>query len=158
MTVEQVLRAEREWLLAHLRLDVRVLDRLMAPEYAQIDDKGRVVDREQVLASFRSGERGWEEAHSDEHDVRVYWNTAAVVGRWRASGVNAGQPFRLRGALRLRVGQDRRGVADGQRPVDPDNVIYPFSWGRSAERSKIATPTTMAASAALKMYQKEKWT
>ena len=50
---DQVLRAEREWLLAHLRLDVRALDRLMAPGYSQIDDKGRIVSKEQVLASLR---------------------------------------------------------------------------------------------------------
>jgi ketosteroid isomerase-like protein len=91
--VEQVLRAERGWLLAHLRLDAQALDRLMAPEYAQIDDKGRIITKEKVLAFFRSGERVWEVAHSDEHDVRVYGNTAVVVGRWRARGVNAGEPF-----------------------------------------------------------------
>src|SRR3712207_791155 len=53
--VEQVLRAAREWLLAHLRLDVQALDRLMAPEYIQIDAGGRAVSKEQVLESFRSG-------------------------------------------------------------------------------------------------------
>jgi len=91
--VERVLRAEREWLLAHLRVDVDALDRLMAPDYSQIDDRGRVVGKEQVLASFRSGERAWEEAHSDEHDVRIYGDIAVVTGRWRARGTNAGQPF-----------------------------------------------------------------
>jgi len=91
--VEQVLRGERERLLAHLQLDVDALDRLMAPDYSQIDDRGRVVGKEQALASFRSGERGWEEAHSDEHDVRISGDTAVVVGRWRARGANAGQPF-----------------------------------------------------------------
>jgi ketosteroid isomerase-like protein len=91
--VEQVLRGEREWLLAHLQLDVDALDRLMAPDYSQIDDRGRGVGKEQALASFRSGERGWEEAHSDEHDVRIYGDTAVVVGRWQARGANAEQPF-----------------------------------------------------------------
>src|SRR5215203_1848754 len=54
---------------------------------------GRVVGKEQALASFRSGERAWEEAHSDEHDVRIYGDIAVVTGRWRARGANAGQPF-----------------------------------------------------------------
>jgi ketosteroid isomerase-like protein len=91
--VEQVLRGEREWLLAHLQLDVDALDRLMAPDYSQFDDRRRVVGKEQALASFRSGERRWEEAHSDEHDVRIYGDTAVVVGCWRARGANAGQPL-----------------------------------------------------------------
>ncbi len=91
--VEEVLRAEREWLSAHLRLDVPALERLMAPDYVQIDGGGRLVGKEEVLASFRSGGRSWAEAHSDEHGVRVYGNVAVVVGRWRARGTNAGQTF-----------------------------------------------------------------
>jgi ketosteroid isomerase-like protein len=91
--VKQVLRAEREWLLAHLRLDVQALDRLMAPECIQIDARGRAVSKEEVLGSFQSGGRGWDEAHSDDHDVRIYGNTAVVFGRWRARGINAGEPF-----------------------------------------------------------------
>jgi ketosteroid isomerase-like protein len=89
--VKQVLRAEREWLVTHLRLDVQALDRLMAPEYIQID--ARAVSKDEVLGSFQSGGRGWDEAHSDDHDVRIYGNTAVVLGRWRARGINAGEPF-----------------------------------------------------------------
>jgi ketosteroid isomerase-like protein len=91
--VEQVLLAEREWLLAHLQLDVAALDRLMDPDYLQIDAGGDKVTKEQVLASLRSGERRWTEAHSDELFVRVYGVTAVVVGRWQAKGTNAGQLF-----------------------------------------------------------------
>ncbi len=65
----------------------------MAPDYVQIDGSGRLVDREEVLASFRSGERNWDEAHSDEYRVRVYGDVAVVVGRWRARGTNAGRDF-----------------------------------------------------------------
>jgi ketosteroid isomerase-like protein len=92
-TVEQVLLAEHEWLLAHLQLDVPALERLMDSDYLQIDARGEAVGKEQVLASFRSGERLWTEAHSDGHHVRVYGNTAVVVGRWQARGTNAGQHF-----------------------------------------------------------------
>ena len=91
--VEQVLRAEREWSAAHLGLDVDALERLMAPDYFRVGDGGEILDREAILASMRSGDRGWDEARSDEHDVRVYGDTAVVVGRWRARGVNAGRPF-----------------------------------------------------------------
>ena len=91
--IRQVLRAEREWLEAHLRLDTATLDRLMSPDYLQVDAAGRCVGKDQVLASLRSGERGWDEARSDEHHVRVYGDTAVVVGRWQARGTNAGEPF-----------------------------------------------------------------
>ncbi len=118
--VEQVLRAEREWLLAHLRLDVRALDRLMAPEYSQIDGRGRIVSKEQVLESFRSGGRGWDEAHSDEHEVRIYGDTAVVVGRWRARGVNSGKPFDYAAryvSVRVKFNGGWRMVSDQSTPV-----------------------------------------
>ena len=91
--VEQVLLAEREWLHAHLGLDIPALERLMDSDYLQVDAEGDTVNKEQVLGSFRSGERHWAEAESDEHHVRVYGNTAVVVGRWRARGKIAGRPF-----------------------------------------------------------------
>ena len=121
MAAEEVLRAEREWLSAHLRLDVSALERLMAPDYVQIDGEGRLVDKEDVLSAFRLGGRSWDEAHSDELQVRSYGNVAVVVGRWRARGTNTGLTFDY-AALRRRVGSSRRTVADGQRPVDPDSA------------------------------------
>jgi len=80
-------------LVAHLRLDVDALDRLMAPDCFHVGDGGEILDREAILVSMRSGDRSWEDAHSDEHDVRIYGDTAVVVGRWRARGVNTGQSF-----------------------------------------------------------------
>ena len=82
--VEQVLQVEREWLLAHLNCDVAELDRLMADEYTQVNDEGKVVRKAEVIASFESGARHWDEARSDELQVRVYGETAVVIGRWQA--------------------------------------------------------------------------
>ncbi len=65
----------------------------MAPDYIQIDGSGRLVNKEEVLVSFRSGERNWAEAHGDDHRVRIYGDVAVVVGRWRARGTNAGKAF-----------------------------------------------------------------
>ncbi len=120
--MQEVLGAEREWLEAHRRLDVPALDRLMAPDYAQIDASGRVVGREEVLASFRSGERDWEEAHSDEHRVRLYGDddVAVVVGRWRARGTNAGRAFDYAAryvAVWARQGGRWRVVSDQATPI-----------------------------------------
>ena len=91
--ISQVLLAERQFLLAHLNCDVAALDHLMADEYAQIDSKGSIVPKSEVIASFESGTRHWDEAHSDEFRVRLYGETAVVIGRWQARGVNAGQAF-----------------------------------------------------------------
>ena len=89
----QTLQAERDFLLAHLNCDIAALDRLMADEGAQINSVGRVVSKAKVIASFDSGERHRDEAHSNEFRVRVYGETAVVIGRWQARGVSTGQAF-----------------------------------------------------------------
>ncbi len=89
----QTLQAERDFLLAHMNCDVAALGRLMADEAAQINSFGRVGSKAKVIASFDSGERHWDEAHSNEFRVRVYGETAVVIGRWQAHGVSTGQAF-----------------------------------------------------------------
>ena len=123
--VREVLDAEREWLRAHQQLDLSALDGLMAPDFAQIDAGGRVVGREEVLASFRRGERAWDEAHSDEHSVRLYGeddDVAVVVGRWRARGTNAGRSFdyasRYVAVWVRRDGAGWRMVSDQATPIE----------------------------------------
>ncbi len=87
--IQQVIEAEREWLKAHLELDVEALARLMADEYVQVNDSGQLVSKSQVLASFSGGKRHWDEAESDEYRVQIYGEVAIVYGRWRATGQNA---------------------------------------------------------------------
>ena len=88
-----VVQAEREWLEAHLALDVVALARLMGDEYQHINAQGEVRGKQQVLASFDSGSRTWQHADSDQYDIRTYGNVAVVFGRWRARGINAGTAF-----------------------------------------------------------------
>jgi ketosteroid isomerase-like protein len=93
LIASQVIDAERSWLAAHLRLDMALLATLMANEYHQVSSSGQLLSRSQVLESLASGLRHWHRAESDEYVVKVYGATAVVTGRWRAKGVNAGQPF-----------------------------------------------------------------
>jgi ketosteroid isomerase-like protein len=88
-----VILAERAWLEAHRQLDVPMLERLMADEYTQVGPRGQLVAKSEVLASFRSGQRRWEYADSDQYQVHLYGSVAVVHGRWRAKGINSGNPF-----------------------------------------------------------------
>ena len=90
---QQVIQAEREWLDAHLRLDVSALDRLMADEYTQVNSQGELIGKLQILNSFQAGKRYWQEAESDDYQVRIYGEIALVFGRWRAKGENSGYSF-----------------------------------------------------------------
>ncbi|MFN2221424.1 MAG: nuclear transport factor 2 family protein [Candidatus Promineifilaceae bacterium] len=90
---QEVIQAEREWVEAHRRLDIDALERLMADEYKHIRADGVVAGKEADLASYQTGDRYWEFAESDEYDVQLYGQTAVLIGRWRARGVNAGERF-----------------------------------------------------------------
>jgi uncharacterized protein (TIGR02246 family) len=93
MTIEAVLAAEREWVRAHQELDLQAIDRLMGDDYHIVQSDGRVAGKAEALASYQSGTRDWETAESDEYHVRVYGDTAIVLGRWRARGSNNGEAF-----------------------------------------------------------------
>lgn len=89
----EVLAVERAWTEAHLHGDVATIASLMADAYVKIQPDGSVLGREAALAGFVPEERAWEVAEGDEYDVRVYGNTALVIGRWTARGVNHGVRF-----------------------------------------------------------------
>ncbi len=91
--IREVLEVEQEWVEAHHQLDVSTLERLMAEDYFVIRSDGSVAGKEEDLASYSTGDRHWEVAEGDQYDVRIYGPTAVLSGRWRARGVNAGQPF-----------------------------------------------------------------
>ena len=93
-TIREILQVEQQWTQAHLELDIDALNRLMADDYTHITADGSVIGKEEDLASYRSGERRWHITRSDQHHVRVFGGeTAVLIGRWTAEGVNAGERF-----------------------------------------------------------------
>jgi ketosteroid isomerase-like protein len=91
--VQEVMQAEREWVEAHRRLDLSALDHLMGDDYTIIRPDGVVIGKQEALASYQSGQREWDMIDSDDYQVRVYGDTAIVIGRWTAKGLNNGQIF-----------------------------------------------------------------
>jgi ketosteroid isomerase-like protein len=91
--IQEVLTVERAWTEAHLRGDVQTLESIMAFDYVKIQPDGSLSDKSTTLASYQPDRRNWDVAQGDEYDVRVYGDTALVIGRWSARGNNNGQPF-----------------------------------------------------------------
>ena len=92
LTTEEVLAAEKAWANAHLKTDTEEIDRLMHPDYTIIKPDGAVWDKETALASYVPGKRDWETVGSSDHIVRIYEDTAIVIGVGKAKGVNNGEP------------------------------------------------------------------
>lgn len=91
--VHQILAVEKAWTTAHLTGDLQTIAQLMADEYVKIQPDGSVATKVQTLATFEPDLRWWETARGDDYDVRIYGDTAVVIGRWTAKGMNNGQPF-----------------------------------------------------------------
>jgi ketosteroid isomerase-like protein len=91
--MEAVIQAEEALAAAHLSLDLATIDRLLHPDYVIIQPGGTIEDKAATLASLHADQRHWEIAQSDQLDVRLYGETAVVVGRWRGKGQNGAEPF-----------------------------------------------------------------
>lgn len=90
---QEVLNVEHAWTEAHLNGDVQTLEEIMAFDYVKIQPDGSLSDKQATLASYQPDQREWEVARGDEYDVRVYGDTAVVIGRWTARGINHGESF-----------------------------------------------------------------
>lgn len=91
--VEAVAQAEYNLAIAHLRLDLTTLEHLLHPDYVIVQPGGTVETKAEVLASYRTGTRYWDTAQADQLDIRLYGDTAIVIGRWRASGQHGAERF-----------------------------------------------------------------
>jgi ketosteroid isomerase-like protein len=91
--VEAVAQAERYLATAHLQLDLETLEHLLHPDYVIVQSGGKVETKAEVLASYRTGTRHWDTAQADHLDIRLYGDTAIVIGRWRASGQHGTECF-----------------------------------------------------------------
>ena len=91
--ISDLLETERKWAAAHLNMDLEMLEAILGDQYRQIQSDGTVIGKEELLASYRSGNRRWETAKSDQYEIRLIGDNALVIGRWRGAGENNGKRF-----------------------------------------------------------------
>lgn len=53
--VADLLETERKWAAAHLSLDLDMLENILSDQYRQIQSDGTVIGKNELLASYRSG-------------------------------------------------------------------------------------------------------
>jgi ketosteroid isomerase-like protein len=91
--LEKLLKTEQKWADAHLSLDLNALENILSDQYRQIQSDGSVIEMGELLTSYRSGNRRWNVAESDKHEVRILGDVAFLIGRWRGAGINNGEAF-----------------------------------------------------------------
>jgi ketosteroid isomerase-like protein len=88
-----VAQAEHQLAHAHLQLDLAAIEQLLHADYLAIQSGGRIETKAEIIASIGTGTRHWDTAEVDQLDIRLYGDTAVVVGRWRASGQHGAERF-----------------------------------------------------------------
>ena len=88
-----VAAAEQQLAAAHLAMDITIFEQLLHPDYTIVQPGGHIETKADVLTSYRTGIRHWTVADVSELDVRLYGDTAVVIGRWRGKGTNGDAQF-----------------------------------------------------------------
>jgi ketosteroid isomerase-like protein len=91
--IELIINAEQALAKAHLRMDIDTIDALLHKDYTIVQPGGKIERKQDVLDSYKSGLRHWDNAELDELDAKIYGNMAKVTGLWKATGTNNGKTF-----------------------------------------------------------------
>lgn len=91
--IDPIINAEQALAKAHLKMDIDSIDALLHKDYTIVQPGGKIETKQDVLDSYKSGLRHWDNAELDELDVKIYGNMAKVTGLWKATGTNNGKTF-----------------------------------------------------------------
>jgi len=119
-SIEKVIETERRWVQAHRDLDIVSIESILADDYTQICSDGTVIGKPEALASYKSMKRRWKVADSDAYRIRIYGDTALLIGRWIGRGENDGEEFDYTArfmALYRRTPTGWKLVADQSTPI-----------------------------------------
>lgn len=74
-------KLEREWFDAVVKGDVEALKRILADDFAALNDDGSFINKAKMIELSRAGLVKLDEIKTDEFNLRLYGNTAVVTGR-----------------------------------------------------------------------------
>ena len=94
---KELIRLETEWAASGPTGDNSFFERIAAEDYLIVDVDGSVRNKQQELAQFRQQVQTSQTVR--DMKVRLYGDTAVVVGRFTISGTQAGKPNNLAGVF-----------------------------------------------------------
>jgi len=90
---EEILRLEHERNRAVVDGDAAALDRLTAADYTFITLRGELRTKDEIVKGFKSGSFHYDARTISDLTVRVYGDTAIVVGRSNQKGSEDGKDY-----------------------------------------------------------------
>ena len=92
---QELVQIERDWCSAMVKKDAAALSRILADDFAEVTSRGVSSDKAGDLADLKAPNT-LTSCVDDSVKVRVYGDTAVVMGRGRRSGTFKGTPFKDR--------------------------------------------------------------
>jgi ketosteroid isomerase-like protein len=92
---QELIQIERDWCSALVKKDAAVLGRILADDYAGVGSRGVVSDKAGDLADLKGG-NSFTSCIDDSVKVRLYGDTAVVMGHGRRAGTYKGAAFKDR--------------------------------------------------------------
>lgn len=87
MSVEATLRdMENKWSAAIAKKDTSVMQAFLAEDYVGVSSKGKIVNKRGLLADIKKDKDTYTSAKNGRMDVRVFGNSAVVVGTSNEKG------------------------------------------------------------------------
>ena len=77
---QTLIQLERDWNQALLHKDNKAIDKIMAEDWTGIDFRGMTITRAESMAELQKGESGNQSVVLGEMKVRVFGDTAVVIG------------------------------------------------------------------------------
>ena len=77
----QLKKLEREWFDAVVKGDAETLKRILADDFAALNDDGGFINKNSMGELLKAGSVKLDEIRTDEFNLRLYGNTAVVTGR-----------------------------------------------------------------------------
>jgi ketosteroid isomerase-like protein len=75
-----IIQMEKDWTEAGIKKDVAAFDRIIADDWISVDFEGNVVNKAAAIADWKSGASSSASVDLGEMKVRVYGDTAIVIG------------------------------------------------------------------------------
>ncbi|HET8925147.1 MAG TPA: nuclear transport factor 2 family protein [Candidatus Acidoferrum sp.] len=94
----RIIALESAWDQAEQNKDANAIASLLADNLVYVDYDGSLSNKQQFLASIKSGDITGEQINNEGVTVRLYNNNVAVsTGIYRDKGIEKGKPFQRRG-------------------------------------------------------------
>ena len=90
---EEIKQIEQERNQAVLKGDAATLDRMTSDDYTFINQRGELRTKTEILTGFKSGTFKYDARQVSDLEVRVYGDTAVVIGRAMQKGVENSKDY-----------------------------------------------------------------